>query len=240
MPEPLFALRDVTVRYGGRTVLAVGSLEIAAGETLALVGPSGAGKSTLLRLLGLLEAPTAGTLRYAGRAVAMPPPLALQREVTLVFQRPLMLDTSVRGNVAYGLRVRGARDDGLVEAALTQVGLDHLAEARARSLSGGEMQRVALARALVLRPRVLLLDEPAANLDPRNVAIIEAAVQTLHRAHGTTVVLATHNLHQARRLAARTAVLLDGALVEIGPTAEVLERPRDAAARAFVRGEMVY
>jgi tungstate transport system ATP-binding protein len=102
------------------------------------------------------------------------------------------------------------------------------------------MQRVALARALVIEPRVLLLDEPTANLDPANVAIIEAAVRTLHTRRGTTIVLATHNLYQARRLAGRVALLLDGRLIEIGSTDQILNAPRDPRTRAFVSGEMVY
>ncbi len=116
----------------------------------------------------------------------------------------------------------------------------HVAGARAHTLSGGEMQRVALARALVLRPRVLLLDEPMANLDPHNVVLMEQAISTLQREHGTTIVMATHNLHQARRQAARTALLLDGRLIEEGPTEHVLSTPSDRRTRAFVTGAMVY
>jgi tungstate transport system ATP-binding protein len=136
--------------------------------------------------------------------------------------------------------LRGRRDDVAIETALAAVGLSALASARARTLSGGEMQRVALARALVIEPRVLLLDEPTANLDPANVAIIEAAVRTLHTRQGTTIVLATHNLYQARRLAGRVALLLDGRLIEIGSTDQILNAPRDPRTRAFVSGEMVY
>lgn len=237
----LYELEQVTVRYGARTVLAIDALTIAPGEFLAVVGPSGAGKSTLLRLLCFLERPTSGILRYDGQAWHEPPPLDVRRQVTLVFQRPLLLDATVEQNLAYGLRLRGQPARERVAAALDQLGLTHLARARARTLSGGELQRVALGRALVLRPRVLLLDEPTANLDPRNVAVIEQAVTALHREHGTTVVLVTHHLHQARRLAARTAVLLDGQLVEVGPTATLLSgQSADWRTRAFVSGEMVY
>ncbi|ACZ40797.1 phosphate ABC transporter ATP-binding protein [Sphaerobacter thermophilus] len=237
----LYALEHVTVRYGARTVLSIDHLEIPAGEFLAVVGPSGAGKSTLLRLLCFLERPTTGTVRYDGRTWPDGAPLDVRREVTLVFQRPLLLDGTVEQNVAYGLRLRGEPADERVAATLELLGLSHLARARARTLSGGELQRVALGRALVLRPRVLLLDEPTANLDPHNVALIEEAIVALHREYGTTVVIVTHNLHQARRLAPRTAVLLDGHLVEDGPTDVLLEgRGTDPRTRAFVSGEMVY
>jgi tungstate transport system ATP-binding protein len=240
----LYALERITQRYGARTVLAVEALTIGEGETLALIGPSGAGKSTLLRLLCLLERPSDGALRYAGRIVTRDPPLGLQREITLVFQRPLLLDASVRRNIGYGLRLRGRRDERLVDQLIARLGLEQVAQARARTLSGGEMQRVALARAIVLRPRVLLLDEPTANLDPQNVALIEAAIDELHREHGSTIVLATHNVHQARRLTTRTAMLLDGRLIEAGPTARLLHpegtQATERQTRAFINGAMVY
>ena len=241
MPStPLYRLRGVVKRYGGRAVLALDELDVYEGERLALLGPSGAGKSTLLRLLNFLEPPDAGAIAYAGVAPSGAIPLALRREVTTVFQRPFLLDASVRANVAYGLRVRGRRDQARVDAAIDRVGLAGLAGARARTLSGGEAQRVALARAMIVEPRVLLLDEPTANLDPSNVGAIEAAVRELHRERGTTIVIVTHNLFQARRMSDRAALLLNGRLVEIAPTAQLLDSPRDPAAAAFVSGEMVY
>jgi tungstate transport system ATP-binding protein len=239
---PQFELQQITLCYGTRTVLRIPHFVVNRGETWALIGPSGAGKSTLLRVLCLLESPTTGHVRYASQLLNGTIPLHIQRQIALVFQRPLLLDTTVWHNVAYGLKLRGQRDDQRVrvKAMLQQLGLEHLAQARATTLSGGEMQRVAVARALVLRPHVLLLDEPTANLDPQNVALIEQAVAALHHGHGTTVVLATHNLHQARRLARHTVMLLDGALVETGTTEHVLDQPCEARTRAFVRGDMVY
>ncbi|HEX6291714.1 MAG TPA: ATP-binding cassette domain-containing protein [Herpetosiphonaceae bacterium] len=238
--EPLYHLQHVTKRYGARTVLAIDDLTIEAGERLALIGPSGAGKSTLLRLLCFLEPLTSGRLACDGQAYKDTIPLAVQREITLVFQRPLLLDTSVWQNVAFGLRVRGQRDDRRVAALLELLGLEQVAHARALTLSGGEMQRVALARALVFRPRVLLLDEPTANLDPRNVALMEAAITALHCEHGSTIVVATHNLHQARRLTARAVMLLDGQMIEQGPTERLLTVATDQRTSAFVKGEMIY
>lgn len=240
MVSPLYQLQGICQQYGTRTVLALDDLEIGEGDVLAVLGPSGAGKSTLLRLLNFLEPPSHGIIRFDGRPVTTPPPLAVSRSVTTVFQRPLLLDRTVRQNVEYGLRLRGLREDGRVAAALQQVGLSELGGARAPRLSGGEMQRVALARALVIEPRVLLLDEPTANLDPANVAIVESAVRNLLQQRSTTVVLATHNLHQARRLADQVALLLDGRLVEVGPVARVFDAPHDERTRAFLSGEMVY
>lgn len=236
----LYRLTRITKRYGARTVLAIEALSVREATSVALIGPSGAGKSTLLRLLCFLEAPTAGTLEYRGSVVGGPVSLPVQREVTLVFQRPLVLDTSVERNIAYPLQLRGQRDNARVAQMLSVFGLERLAKARARTLSGGEMQRVALARALVLRPRVLLLDEPTANLDPNNVALIERALLELRAAYPLTLVVATHNLHQALRLAEQTAFMLDGQLIEVGPTGQMLQQPNDPRTLAFVTGGMVY
>jgi tungstate transport system ATP-binding protein len=207
------------------------------------VGPSGAGKSTLLRLLNFLERPSQGRIHYQGAVydATQDMPLDLQRQVTTVFQRPILLNLRVDANVAYGLRLRGGDQVAeRVASALQAVGLASLAHQKARTLSGGEAQRVALARAIVLEPRVLLLDEPTANLDPYNVGLIEEIVRRLNAEHGTTTVLVTHNVFQAHRLAHRVGLLLDGRLIELAPTAAFFESPRDARTRAFVRGEMVY
>jgi tungstate transport system ATP-binding protein len=239
----VYRLEGITQRYGGRLVLDVPALEIQRGEALAVVGPSGCGKSTLLRLLNFLEAPAAGTIAFHNQTIADPTklPLELRRHVTTVFQRPVLLSVSVLANAAYGLKLRGERDAyGRAHAALARLGLEHLANVPARTLSGGEMQRVALARALVIEPHVLLLDEPTANLDPANVQLIERAIAETHRQRGATIVLVTHNLFQARRLARRVALLLDGRLVEVADTATFFEHPRDPRTAAFVRGEMVY
>ncbi len=236
----IYEVERLKQTYGGRTVLAVERLEVRAGEILALVGPSGAGKSTLLRLLNFLESPSAGSIRFAGQPIRWPVSLALRRHVTTVFQRPVLRRASVRSNVAYGLNLRGLRVDGQVDRVLAEVGLEGFARQPAHTLSGGEMQRVALARALVVEPRVLLLDEPTANLDPYNVSLIERLIRDHNRDHGTTVVMVTHNVFQAKRLAHRTGLMLNGAPVELADTANFFNAPADARTRAFVQGEMVY
>lgn len=240
MPSPLYRLENLRKTYDARTVLQLDALDVHEGEILALVGPSGAGKSTLLRLLNFLEAPTSGTLIYRGQTIASPAPLDIRRQVTTVFQRPLLLRGNVADNVAYGLRLRGAHVNANVTQMLQRVGLQDMAAAPARKLSGGEMQRVALARALVVEPRVLLLDEPTANLDPYNVTLIEEIVREQNRARGVTVVVVTHNIFQAKRLAHRVGLLLNGQLVEIADTQTFFESPQDPRTAAFVRGELVY
>lgn len=243
MKETLYTLDRVTKQYGERQVLKVDDLSIARGEVLALVGPSGAGKSTLLRLLNFLEPPTAGRIQFQDETFSAndPMPIHLRRRVTTVFQRPFLLNRSVTANIQYGLRLRGKRNGTQpVDEVLARVGLADMARQPARTLSGGEAQRVALARALVLNPEVLLLDEPTANLDPYNVALIEEIVATLNREQGLTLVLVTHNVFQARRLASRVALLLDGRIVEINDAESFFNNPADPRTAAFVGGEMVY
>lgn len=238
---PIYRLDFLRQTYAGRTVLAIDRLEVQRGEILALVGPSGAGKSTLLRLLNFLETPAGGTITFLGQPIqAGQVPLALRRQVTTVFQRPVLQQASVWANVGYGLRLRGQPTDGQVDRMLARVGLADLARQPARSLSGGEMQRVALARALIIRPTVLLLDEPTANLDPYNVGLIEEIVREDNAEHGTTVILVTHNVFQARRLAHRAGLLLGGRLIEVAAAETFFTAPADPRTAAFVRGEMAY
>jgi tungstate transport system ATP-binding protein len=246
--RPIYEIENLRQSYGSRVVLDIPALQVYEGEILALVGPSGAGKSTLLRLLNFLEAPTSGIIRYDDQAITPASvtgrhgvaPLAIRRQITTVFQRPVLQRASVRANVAYGLRLRGLPADGRVDAMLEEVGLADLAHQAAQTLSGGEMQRVALARALVLEPRVLLLDEPTANLDPYNVSLIESLIRAHNASHSTTVVTVTHNVFQARRLAHRVGLLLGGSLIELAGTVGFFDAPSDPRTAAFVRGEMVY
>ena len=236
----IYRIKRLQKEYERRVVLDVEELEIGAGEMFALVGPSGAGKSTLLRLLNFLEAPTRGQIVYQDQVVNGNLPIETRRQVKTVFQRPVLLRASVRANVAYGLALRGQRANGRVDEMLARVGLAALADAPARRLSGGEMQRVALARALVIEPRVLLLDEPTANLDPYNVGLIEEIVREQNRTRGTAIVLVTHNVFQARRLAQRIGLMLNGRIVEVGDARQFFDAPKDPRTKAFVQGEMVY
>ncbi len=240
----LYSIANLTHQYGKRVILNIDSLTISPGEILALVGPSGAGKSTLLRLLGMLETPTQGdvALHLNGRPVtSTTATINERRQIAMVFQRPVLLSRSVRANVAFGLRIRGRRHIAdQIDHALDRVALSHLRNAKAHTLSGGEMQRVAVARALVVEPQVLLLDEPTANLDPYNVRIIENLVREQHQQYGTTIILVTHNIFQAQRLATRVALILEGELVEVAPAEAFFGSPRDPRTVAFVSGELVY
>lgn len=243
MSDFIYRLQNVSKQYEGRRVMTIDQLKIQRGEIFSLVGPSGAGKSTLLRLLNFLEPPTTGRIRFLDVefSARQQMPLRLRRRVTTVFQRPILLNRTVQANVGYGLRLRSENAVAKqVGQALDEVGLLDLAHQRARTLSGGEAQRVALARAIVLEPDVLLLDEPTANLDPYNVGLIEEIVQALNRQRGTTLILVTHNVFQAKRLADRVALMLEGHIVEVTDVGRFFENPEDPRTAAFVRGEMVY
>jgi len=241
--SPIYRIDALTKGYNGRQVLQVDALEIYRGEVLSIVGPSGSGKSTLLRLLNFLENPTSGSIDYEGKKFVASQEMSLEvrRRVTTVFQRPMLLDRSVYDNVIFGLKLRKRKNDKKhIQSILEEVGLASLSNQRARTLSGGEAQRVALARAMVLRPDVLLLDEPTANLDPYNVGLIENIVQRLNNEQGTTLVLVTHNVFQAKRMADRAVFLLEGRIIEIAETQHFFQSPSDDRTLAFIRGEMVY
>ncbi len=241
---PLYYMQNVHVQYGQRCVLSIKQLEVMCAETLVLVGPSGAGKSTLLRLLALLEKPSAGrvTLRLNdGEIEHGTANLEQKRRLAMVFQRPVLMSITVRANIAHALKLRGAANvEERVQETIEQVGLAHVADCRPRTLSGGELQRASIARALVLKPDVLLLDEPTSNLDPHNIRMIEGLLAEEKARNGTTIIMATHNIFQAKRLADRVALIWDGALVEVASTDCFFNEPQDQRTRAFTSGELIY
>lgn len=237
----LYQLENLRARLG-TFEFCVDHLEIEQGEVLALVGPTGAGKTTLLRLLGGLLTAEQGRLDFGTHRLAeREPEMSVRRRITLVHQRPVLLTGSVRYNVEYGLRVRGEHGSRQkVDEVLERLGLDGIANQSGTTLSGGQVQLVALARAMVIRPEVLLLDEPTAHLDPAHVALVEQAIRQMCEEQGTTIVWATHNLFQARRVACRTGLILSGRLVEAAPTERFFEAPADPRTADFVHGRMVY
>ena len=231
-PLPL-TLDGVSFAAGGIAILERISLTLDAGPRTVILGPNGAGKSVLLRLCHGLLRPTAGTIRWRGRRNG-------RRPDAMVFQRPVMLRRSVRANVEYGLKLAGigrAERRRIALQRLEAVGLAHLAGRPARRLSGGEQQRVALARAWALDPEILFLDEPTANLDPAATRMVEAIVFAMHQA-GTKIVMTTHDLGQARRLADEIVFLHRGRIVEHAPAAEFFAAPKSPQAVAFIRGEL--
>jgi len=217
-------LKDVTKAYGNKTVLDTVNLQIYEGEILALLGPNGSGKSTILKILAFIENPTDGEVTFQGEEVNFKNTEKERMQSTLVFQKTTVFGTSVYNNVAYGLKLRKVPKetrDREVKKALELVKLTGFEKRNARKLSGGEQQRVAIARALVLNTKLLLLDEPTANLDPKNAGILEEVIETVNREKKTTIVMATHNMFQAEKLPHRIALMDEGKITEIGTPAEV-------------------
>lgn len=238
----ILGLTGVRVRHGARDVLAVPALDVRRGEVLAVVGPNGSGKSTLLRVLGLLESPTTGEVRFHGRAVTPADALRERRRMASVFQQPLLARGSVAANVALGLRFRGApaaQIEARVTRWLARFGIAGLREQPARTLSGGEAQRVALARALVLEPEVLLLDEPFAALDAPARAALIPELGAILREDAVTTVLVTHDRAEAQALADRVAVLLDGTIRQLDETSRVFWAPASEEVARFVGVETI-
>ncbi|MEW5919572.1 MAG: phosphate ABC transporter ATP-binding protein [Bacillota bacterium] len=228
-----------------KEVLKLEKFSFQRGKIYGIIGPSGAGKSTFLRLLNLLEPPTTGSIYFKGKAVSMngDAALAVRREMTMVFQKPLLFRSSVSENVAYGLKARRfpkEKTQERVEILLAKVGLKGFANRNAGTLSGGEAQRVALARAVAFEPALLLLDEPTANLDPSNVELIERLILDLNRETGMTFIMVTHNIFQARRIAQEVVFLHEGRIVEVGETEKIFTDPQDQRTRDFVEGRMIY
>jgi tungstate transport system ATP-binding protein len=222
----------VALVHHGTSLVGPLDLTLERGTFTTVLGANGSGKSTLLRLLHGLIAPSAGTIAWGAHR---------QRPCNqaMVFQRAVLLRRSVAANVRYALRLAGVAAADVrarTDEALADVGLAALADRPARVLSGGEQQRLALARAGALRPDVLFLDEPTASLDPKATRAVEDIVRRIH-ARGTTVVMSTHNLAQARRLARDVVFLAEGRLAEHTPTTEFFARPRSTEAASFLEGE---
>ena len=235
--SPLFQLQGVDVRFGDLAALSKVELNIQSGQGVALIGANGSGKSTLLRLLHGLATPSTGHIQ---RDAAV--------RQAMLFQRPHMLRTSARNNVALGLWLRGVRwGDAKAQAlrALGRVGLARVADQNARTLSGGQQQRLALARAWALQPDVLLLDEPTASLDPhakREVEALMAEFSSGQDGRAMTIIFASHNLGQVKRLASRVLYLERGQLLADLPVHEFFNPNRlqqvSTAAQLFVKGEL--
>ncbi|MBU1237981.1 MAG: phosphate ABC transporter ATP-binding protein [Gammaproteobacteria bacterium] len=221
-------LRGLSLTEGDVRIVEDVTLKVSRGRT-AILGPNGAGKSTLLRLMHDLLRPSAGEILW-------PQPLTQ----AMVFQRPIMLRATALANIEYGLRLRGhsaVEQRERATAALARVGLPELALRQARRCSGGEQQRIALARAWALEPQVLFLDEPTASLDPASSREVERIIREIAAA-GTKIVMTTHNLGQARRLAEEVVYLEGGRLLEQTSVTEFFHQPRTLAARDFIREEV--
>jgi tungstate transport system ATP-binding protein len=228
-------LEDVSFVAGGRAIIDRVSCEVTPGPRTVILGPNGAGKSVLMRLCHGLLTPTSGRIVWRGSRDDGRP-----RAQAMVFQRPIMLRRSAVANVTYGLHLAGiarAERNRRAREVLDAVGLGSAAAHPARVLSGGEQQKLALARAWALSPEVLFLDEPTANLDPSATREVERIVDQIH-ASGTKIVMTTHNLGQARRLADEILFMSAGRLADHAPVESFFAQPSTAEAAAFIKGEL--
>jgi len=240
-PNVLLQAEDLLVRRGGVTVLDIPTLDVFSGQVLALIGPNGAGKSTLLLTLAGLLKPARGSLLFRGERIGNGG-FDYRRHIAMVFQEPLLFDATVFENVAAGLRIRGVGRAEIVRTVpeyLERFGIAHLVKRSARKLSGGEAQRTSLARAFVTKPEIVFLDEPFSSLDPPTRDALTGDLERILRETHTTAVASTHDQTEALRLGDRLAVVNGGRIVQIGPAAEVMNRPIDEFVASFVGVETV-
>lgn len=241
MKAPLLETENLVHSYNGKNVLNISALRVEQGEIFALLGPTGAGKSTFLRVLNFLEKPAQGVIRWRGKAVAsLRDRLALRRKMAMAFQEPLLFNTSVFNNVAYGLRVRRFSKREIREEVgrtLRLFGIDKLASRHVGQLSGGEAQRVALARALVIKPELLLLDEPLASLDPPTKDSLSQELLSILKKLGVTTLYVTHDQAEAFVMADRIGILDQGRLLQVGTPEEVFYQPNSYSVASFVGTE---
>ena len=234
----MIQIRNLLIQRNGRNTLEIDSLDIARGETLTVVGPNGAGKSTLLLALAHLLKPSRGDIQFDGKSLTKWNDLAYRRNISYVFQAPLLMDMTVEQNVGLGLKFRGIPREESRERAnrwIKAMGIESLSKRRAGELSGGEAQRVSLARAFVLEPELLLLDEPFAALDPPTRAKLMEDLSALLKKNHVTALFVTHNLNEAAKLSHRIAVIVGGMLRQVGTVREIKEYPADGAVEAFLQ-----
>lgn len=228
------SLNAVSYEAGGQRLINNITFALHAGPRTVVMGPNGAGKSLLLRLCHGLITPTAGSVQWQGQA-AHP-----ARHQAMVFQRPILMRRTVAANVAYALKLRSvprADRQAIIENVLSRTGLARFADKPARLLSGGEQQKLALARAWATRPEVLFLDEPTASLDPAATHAVESIIQTMHD-EGTRIIMVTHDIGQARRLADEVLFLHKGHLMEHTAADTFFNTPESGEAAAFLKGEL--
>ena len=244
----IFSIKDLQFYYGDFHALHHISLEIPEHQITALIGPSGCGKSTFLKTLNRMNdfepgVRVEGSILMDGVDVYRDlDPIALRRQVGMVFQQPNPFPKSIYDNVAYGPRLAGVKDkkelDQIVETALKQAAIwdevkDRLKKS-ALGLSGGQQQRLCIARALAVKPKVLLMDEPTSALDPIATAKIEDLAQELKKEY--TILIVTHNMQQAVRISDQTAFFLLGDLIEVGPTEQLFSLPKQKKTEEYITG----
>jgi len=240
---PILEAKNIEVKRGGTILLNIPSLSIEKGEILALIGPNGAGKTTLLQALSHLIKPSQGKIYFKGEEVnSTHPVFEYRRKLAMVFQEPLLFDTTVFNNVVSGLKIRGMKKSEIRDRVMEQLdrfGISHLSQRSAKTLSGGEAQRTSLARAFALQPEILLLDEPFASLDPPTRDSLLGDLEHILQQTRTTAIFATHDRLEALRLSNRMAVMNEGKIFQIGSPGEVMNHPVNEWVASFVGVETI-
>jgi len=232
-------IKDIEKYYDSVKALKSISLSIESGRIILLLGINGAGKTTLMRIMAGLEKPDKGTLLVNNESKSAQ---ELRQIATMVFQRTAMFNMSVYDNLAFGLRIRGFEEQRIAEKvsqALDSVGLANFEKRKAKKLSGGEQQRIALARAFLINPRIILLDEPTSNLDPYNAMIIEKTIRSI-REENRIIIMATHNIIQAKKLADEVIHIHDGKILEMSNTEDFFSKPKHELSLKFIKGELSF
>jgi len=233
-------LKDIVREYKERRVLDIPHGKIIAGSRTAIVGANGAGKSTLLNIIAGLDKDYSGSVFYGNNRSGFE---EVSRQITMVFQKPYLISTTVEKNITFPMKVRGFSDEEQekrVSSLCEELNITHLRKQKSWKLSGGEIQKVALGRALGFVPQLLILDEPTANIDPATTNEIERMLFKINQEEGTTILFVTHNLVQAKRVCDQIMFLHEGRLIEDGPLPELLKNPKKELTQRFIAGELLY
>lgn len=231
-------IENLVKEYDGKRILDVEKLHIERGSLCGIIGPNGAGKTTLIRVIAGIEKQTEGMVFY-GHKPKSEPPLEI---MTLVFQKPYLIRTTVEKNISYPLKLRKWGENEIeerVQELIIEMGLEQQKKQKSWKLSGGETQKVALARALSFKPKLLLLDEPTANIDPASIAMIEKMLKKIREENNTTVIIITHNLLQAKRLCSDIVFMHKGKVIESGTTDQIFNSPQSQLTQSFFEGELL-
>ncbi|ABR47241.1 ABC transporter related [Alkaliphilus metalliredigens QYMF] len=231
-------IKGLQKSYKGQTVLCIEELTIPQGSFFGIIGPNGAGKSTLIKMIAGLIEPTNGLIEYSGASITD----EIKQKMTLVFQKPYLLRTTVFNNIAYPLKIRKIEKEEIqrrVDRLLRDMEIEHLKDQKAWTLSGGEAQKVALARGIIFSPELLLLDEATANLDPTSVLMLEKQLKAFFHENKTTIIMITHNLYQAKRLCHDVAFMKDGKVIEVGNQEKVMNYPESHHTKEFICNEKI-
>ena len=233
-------LENIIREYKERRVLEIPHGKILAGSRTAIVGSNGAGKSTLLNIIAGLDTQYNGSVFYGIERKSFE---EVSRQITMVFQKPYLISTTVEKNISFPMKIRGFSDEvqeERVSSLCEELNITHLRKQKSWKLSGGEIQKVALGRAIGFGPDLLILDEPTANIDPATTNEIERMLFKINQEEGTTILFVTHNLVQAKRVCDQMMFLHEGRLIEEGPLHQVLNKPERELTRRFIAGELLY